>query len=374
MNTDKKNELLLKNARLLHSDFIFRKADMLIRDGVIVDICPQIERDCHTLDLRGKMLLPGLVDTHIHGAAGMDVTEGKQAIAHIAKTLPQYGVTSFLPTTMTLPMSDLDAIFTIDPAEFSQGARVLGYHMEGPYINKKYKGAQNEDYIIPPNIEEFGKYPHIRLVTVAPEVEGGMDFIRSVHTNAVVSIGHSAADLAIATEAIATGATCVTHMYNAHAPCHHRDPGIIGAAFASGIYVQQIMDNIHIHPLTLLQTIRTFTPEKVVMISDAMCAAALSDGKYSLGGQEVFVNQGKATLASGTIAGSVCLLWNGVKNAAANGTPLEDAIRMASLTPATMLGMENTIGALAKSRRADFLICDDVLNIEACYVNGINQI
>lgn len=316
------------------------------------------------IDCKGLNVYPGLFDIHTHGCGGYDAMD-KGAIPHLSKLEAKNGTTSFLPTTMTAPIEELRKICGA-PLENSGGARALGIHLEGPYISPKFKGAQKEEFIKNPNIEEFNTLENIKMVTIAPELSGATEFIKNC--KAVVSLGHTESDYETAISAIKSGANCLTHTFNAMPPLHHRTPGVIGAAVEENIYVQVICDGIHIHKAAILALYKIFGRDRMILISDSMRATGLPDGEYELGGQAVFVKDGKATLKDGTIAGSTAFLWDCVKKAVEFGIPKEDAIIMATRTPATLLGVK--YGEVMEGYDADLIFADDEMNIKAVLICG----
>ncbi len=340
-------------------------------NGLLVDI--QVENgkiaavgalDGDGIDLKGCKVYPGLFDIHSHGCIGYDTMDGNH-LTEMSEFLAKNGTTSWLPTTMTVAMEDIEAVVNAT-LPTGRGANVVGFHAEGPYVSKKYKGAQNEDFICEPDIEAFGKLKNIKMVTLAPELSGAMAFIKNCGT--VVSLGHTDAGYDCASEAIENGAACITHTFNAMAPLHHREPGAIGAAIDKNIYVQVISDGVHLHPAVVRMLYRLFGPERMILISDSMCATGISDGEYMFGGQEISVSNHIARTREGAIAGSTSTLFECVKQAIAFGIPERDAFRMASLSPATLLGVNK--GKIEVGFDAEFIAVDDALNLTACVVRG----
>ena len=318
----------------------------------------------NAIDLKGKRVIPGLIDVHTHGCIGLDTMDADfEAMCDFYAT---NGTTSWLPTTLTADEESLKKVTTAK-TNF-KGANILGFHLEGPYINKKYKGAQNEAYIRKPSIKEFSKYNNIRMISLAPEVEGSEEFIKEASKFCVISIGHTDCDYETAIKAIECGANCLTHTYNAMPPIHHRNPGPIGAGVEKGIYAQLITDGLHIAKPIVLATYKMFGADRMVIISDSIRCAGLPDGEYDSGGLRVFKKGSEARLADGTIAGGNSTLWYCVKKAVEFGIPFVDAVKMASETPATMLGVNK--GKIEIGYDADLLIIDDNLNIETVIIGG----
>lgn len=336
-------------------------SDLYIEDGKIAKIEPHTEGEGQ--DFGGAVAIPGLVDIHSHGCAGFDTMDGE--FAEMCDFLAKNGTTSWLPTTMTMDYDSIKRAITgnIDVP----GTNIIGFHMEGPYISPKFKGAQNEKFIKSPDIEEFNSLPGFKMVTIAPELEGSMDFIRECE--AVVALGHTACDYDTAIEAIEAGALCLTHTFNAMPAIHHRNPGPICAAAEKGIYAQVISDGLHIHKAAVLLLYKAFGRDRMVLISDSMRATGLCDGEYEFGGQTIQVVDSVARTLDGAIAGSTSTLWFCVKKAAEFGIPFEDAVYMATEVPATLIGAENK-GRIAVGCDADILILDKDLELDRVMIGG----
>lgn len=315
-------------------------------------------------DARGLRVIPGLIDVHTHGCAGMDAMDAD--FGGLCDFYACHGTTSFLPTTMTMGFDDL---LRVTSAETDlPGAQILGFHLEGPYISPKHKGAQNEKFIRKPDINEFRRFKRVKMMTLAPETEGAYEFISEVTPECVIALGHTDCDYETALRAIGCGANCLTHTYNAMPPFHHRNPGPIGAAFERKIYAQLICDGFHISKPVVLATYKMFGPERMTIISDSIRCAGLPDGRYESGGLDVILKDGAARLPDGTIAGSCAMLWDCVKKAVEFGIPFEDAVRMASRTPAELLGVKK--GVIDCGYDADMLIIDEEMNITAVIIAG----
>lgn len=315
-------------------------------------------------DLKGKRVIPGLIDVHTHGCNNMDTMDAD--FKPMCEFYAQHGTTSFLPTTMTLGTDSLLNVTEADTDFF--GANILGFHLEGPFISKKYKGAQNEEFIRLPSLEEFEKYKNVSMISLAPELEGSCKFIREASKRCVVSIGHTNCDYETALAAIDAGALCLTHTYNAMPPLHHRNPGPIGAGFERGIYAQVICDGFHVAKPVVLATYKMFTADRMVLISDSIRCAGLADGEYESGGLKVYLKDSAARLADGTIAGSCAMLFDCVKKAVEFGIPFDDAVKMATETPAKMLKVNK--GQIKEGFDADLIIIDDNFNIESVIIGG----
>lgn len=320
--------------------------------------------DSNGIDLKGAKVFAGLIDIHSHGCIGYDTMDGNR-LCEMSEYIAKHGVTSWFPTTMTMDMEAIKKVVNINLPKCG-GAEVLGFHMEGPYISKKYKGAQNEKYIKNPDIDEFETLKNIKMVTIAPELEGSMEFIRQC--GAVVSIGHTDADYDCAYNAIKHGVKCLTHTFNAMPALHHRTPGPIGAAIDGNIYVQVICDGLHIHKSVIKMLYRTFGDGRMILISDSMRATGLDDGEYEFGGQEITVKNSVARTHDGAIAGSTSTLLQCVKKAIEFGIPEKSAFKMASETPATLLGINK--GRLSEGYDADFIAVDENYGVIMTVIGG----
>ena len=335
--------------------------DIQTENGIIIAVG---HLDGDGIDIKGHKVYPGLFDIHAPGCVGCDTMDGNH-LEKMSEYLATNGTTSWLPTTMTMPMEDIKRTVNIHLPE-TKGANIVGFHAEGPYISRKYKGAQNEMFIQVPDIDTFNELDNIKLVTLAPELKGAMEFIEGCQCP--VSLGHSEASYLCGTEAIDNGAVCLTHTFNAMTPLHHREPGIIGAAIDKEIYVQVICDGIHLHPAIVRTLYRLFGPDRMILISDSMCATGLRDGTYMFGGQSIRVENSVARTGDGAIAGSTSTLFTCVKKAIEFGIPEADAFKMSSCTPATMLGVNK--GKIEVGYDAEFIVVDDNLNLTAVVVRG----
>ena len=371
--------MFLVNAAYLDQDFRLVRGDLEIEGGRIRQVGEKLSWSQNDLvvDCQGYTIVPGFVDVHIHGCAGADTCDGKrESIDAMAEFLLTKGVTSFCPTTMTVDRAEIEAALLAAKACVDQpgpGARVVGVNMEGPFIAAARKGAQKEEAILPPDPELFRHFQElsggiVRLVDIAPEQPGGLAFIREVKDLCAVSIAHTTANYDQAKESFDAGITHATHLFNAMSGLHHRDPGVVGAVFDdSRVYAELICDGFHIHP-AVLRTAFQVLGDRALVISDSMRANGMPEGEpFDLGGQMVTVREGKATLADGTIAGSVSNLHQEVKNLVSFGIPLEQAVKAASLIPARSIGLEEEIGSIAPGKRADLVVLDENLDIVAVY-------
>ena len=355
----------------------------LLFDQRIIGHVPldQIPPDCELIDAQGLLVSPGLIDLHIHGYLGEDTSDGSaEGIRTVAKGLLRNGVTTFLPTTMTIHWQELEQAFNVVrklkeeslQPDFD-GARILGVHAEGPFINPKRKGAQAAEAIIAPDAEKILAHKDIvRILTMAPEMPGGLDAIREITSasDIVVSIGHTDASFETAMEAIDAGASYVTHLFNAMSALNHRNPGVVGAALQSAVFTELIADTFHVHP-GLFSFLHDTKQDKLVLITDCTRAGGLGDGQYTLGGQPIFVKGIECRLSDGTIAGSVLKLNEAVRNLRdKGGLSTYEALAAASLSPASAIGEQAHLGSLEVGKAADIVLFDQDLNAKAVYIAG----
>lgn len=315
------------------------------------------------IDAEGLKILPGLIDIHAHGCVGYDTMEGN--LPEMAAYELSHGITTWYPTTMTMPFSDLAAACSVPTVGFV-GSHIPGFHLEGPFLAEKYKGAQNASYLHAPTAELLRLCPAARLITVAPELAGAMDFIKAC--DIVVALGHTDCDYDTASFAFAAGAACLTHTFNAMPPLHHRAPGPIAAAADSGAYAQLISDGIHVHPAMVRLLFRLFGEERVILISDSLRTTGLGDGEYMFGGQKIIQKDGVARIESGALAGSSTNLFECMRRAVSFGIPEETAVRAASENPARLMGLNK--GRIEVGRDADFLLVTEDLRLRRIFIDG----
>ena len=317
------------------------------------------------------IVLPGFIDEHIHGAGGSDAMDGTvKDLAIIAKTVAEEGTTGFLATTMTQSpeniMNAMKAVKEYREADSDEGARVLGIHLEGPFIAAKHKGAQPLEYIATPDVEVFEKYNAasgnaIKIVSLAPEVDNAKELISYLTKKGIVtSIGHSDAGYAKVDEAIANGATNVTHTYNAQTALHHREIGVVGSALLRDeLNCELIADTIHVSVPAIRLLVKNKPADKLTLITDAMRAKGLADGESELGGQVVIVKNGEARLKDGTLAGSVLRMNRAIENMVKKaGVAFTQAVDYATINPARTLKIDNEAGSIKVGKRADFAVID----------------
>jgi N-acetylglucosamine-6-phosphate deacetylase len=337
--------------------------NLVIEDGVIKKITTDpIDAD---IDASGRRVIPGMCDVHIHGWGGADTMDGD--LSKLKKNLAAVGTTSFLPTTMTASLEVLERVTSASLD--GDGADAIGFHLEGPFLSEKKCGAQDKNLIVPANLEGFKKLKNAKMMTVAPEIEGNLDFIKEVSEMGVsVAIGHTDCDYDTAIKAIECGADNLSHTFNAMPPLLHRDPGPIGAGLVKGIYAQLICDGFHVHRAAVLALFKMYGEDKIVLVSDALSCAGLPDGEYTSGGLPIKLQNGVAKLFSGVLAGSSTSLFNCVKKATEFGIPFDTAVKMASENPARLLGVKK--GKIEEGYDADLLILSDDLEIQNVIVGG----
>ena len=371
--------MIIRNAKVFADGCRFVERDLIIRDGRIVLGAPPMDGE-EVLDAQGAYALPGLVDIHFHGAVGHDFCDADEAgLQAIADFEASKGVLAICPATMTFSEEILNGIMDTAAAHKNErGADLVGINMEGPYISPSKVGAQNPKYVMGADAGMFRRLQErsgglIKLVDVAPEEPGNLDFIRACHDEVRISLAHTCADYETAKAAFAAGASHMTHLYNAMPGITHRAPGPIIAALEEGAEVELITDGVHIHPAMVRFTFRTFGDEHVILVADSMMACGLPDGQYSLGGQAVTVCGPRATLTEhpDTIAGSATCLYDCMRHAVLDmGVPLASAVRAATLNPARSIGIDADYGSLEPGRWGNVVLADAQLNIQKVIRKG----
>ena len=372
--------MVFKNANIFTEDFQFVRGGFTVENGRFGKVF-EGDCDCKGYDLGGAYVIPGLIDVHNHGNSNADFSDGSyEGVARMAAYLGANGVTSFAPASMTLPYDVLEKAFATAAklhAEKPAGSSKLqGIQMEGPFFSEKKKGAQNGAYLRLPDYDAFEKLFNgcgglVKIVDVAPELEGAEEFVAKASKLCTVSIAHTDSDYEHAKAAIDAGVTHLTHLYNAMPPIHHRKPGVIGAcAENKKVRAELICDGIHVHPSSIRMAFSLFGASRIVLISDALRCCGMPDGTYELGGQAVYLKGKTCTLADGTLAGSVTNLYDCMRNVISYGIAPEKAVRAATWNPACALGLEDEIGSIAPGKCADFVICDADLNRKAVYIDG----
>lgn len=359
--------LLLRAGRTLVGGSLVPGVDVLVRDGRVAAVGPDVAPplDAEVREYADVILAPGFIDLHVHAMDGAGVLyAGRSDLPGLARALARRGVTGFLGTTATAPLADLQQILKVVAESADEGgARCLGVHLEGPWLSPDRPGAQPAQHIVPPTVEDLDRLVDagpVAMVTIASEVAGALDVVRSAAARGiVVSLGHSAASYDEARQAVAAGARHVTHCFNAMSPLHHREPGLVGAALDSAeVTVEAIADGVHLHPAVVRLMWRARGPQGVCLVSDAVSGVLESAGDAPA-----------VQLRDGRLAGSTVGLDSGVRNAVAWGVPVEDALTMASTTPADVLGRPD-LGRIEVGATADLVLLDVALNVAATVVGG----
>lgn len=373
--------------RIVLPDHIVEKGVLVMEGETIIYVGEGNGYDAsianEVVDYSDCYICPGFIDIHVHGNAGHDVMDGtEEAIEEISRSLLRFGVTGFLPTTMTAPMGDIQRVLAnIHQAKSRQckGAQILGVHLEGPWISEVFKGAQNASYISQPTSDEVSQVLDWLgdlscIVTIAPEIPGAIDAIKTLTSHGIIcSIGHTNATYEEVSTAVKNGASHFTHAFNAMRGLHHREPGVVGALMGmKQMSCDVIADLVHTHASILDVLYQLKGREKLLLISDGMRAVGLPDGEYSLGGQTVIVQQCIARLADSTLAGSTLSLQKAVHNMVdCIGLPLTDAVYMAATAPASKLGISHIKGSLAVGKDADVAVLSSDFRVVETIVKGI---
>ena len=379
-------ELLLKNAKIVLKDRVI-EGDILTADGIIRDIIDRkspvkaetLEIE-NSIDLNGKYVVPGFIDVHIHGSNGADAMDGTvEALKTISSYIATKGTTKFLATTLTSSKEELINVLKI-AADLQNkeidGATIFGVHMEGPYFDIEYKGAQNEKYMKPATEKEIKDYLDVKpglvkMMSLSPHTEQSIETIKFLKENGViVSVGHSAAKFNDVMKAVDAGLSHSTHTFNGMRGINHREPGVAGAVLISDkINAEVIFDKIHIHPEIVRLMIKAKGTDKVVCITDAMAATGLPNGDYKLGELDVYVKDGEARLKSNdSLAGSVLTMDKAFKHVIELGYPIYEAVKLTSTNAAIEFGLN--AGAIEVGKEADFTVLDDSYNVDMTIVNG----
>lgn len=375
----------ITNVRIAGESAILERGSVLIENGRIVSVAEGmpdsagLANEADFTDGNGQLLIPGMIDVHIHGASGYDMMDGTtRSVEAVSSACAAAGCTSFLATSVSSSLEDLLRMIdkVKEVAGHEPGARIVGIHAEGPYLNVKRKGMQNEAFLRHPDLAEMERIighaaGMMKMVTVAPELPGGMEMVEELHRRGiVVALAHSDASYDEASEAFRRGASHVTHCFNGMRPIHHRDPGLVAAAFDQPhVSLQAIVDNVHLHPAVVRLMHRVKGPERVVLITDALQAMGMGDGTYTFGGHEVTVSGGIATLKDGTLASSTVTMNEALRNTVQLGIPLHDAVTMASRTPAEILGLTRK-GIISPEADADLVLLDEQFGVVWTMVGG----
>lgn len=383
-NPKNMSDLLLKNAGAVLPDGEIENASLLISDGKIAQINVEEQNSVNILDLRRARLFPGFIDIHIHGAIGVDANEADaDGLRRASKFLAGKGVTTWLPSLVPdsqenyqKSIAAIDELIRTQDSSETTAARILGVHYEGPFVSEKQCGALRTRYFRTfageIGLPRLSAENAIHLTTLAPEIEGGIELVKKLREeNWIVSIGHTRADVETLEAALTVGARHLTHFFNAMTGLHHRDVGVVGWGLSNeNVTFDIIADGVHVAPRMLQFAARTKTPEKTVLISDAVSPAGLGDGEFEIWGEKISVKNGKTENERGSIAGSVISMLDAVRMMLKLGfSPLEVS-RMASLNPAHVLGIEAEYGSIEIGKRADLTALDADGNVVLTIIGG----
>ncbi|WP_239741039.1 N-acetylglucosamine-6-phosphate deacetylase [Mammaliicoccus sp. M-M45] len=366
---------ILKNAQVYTEKTKIENGYIEVRDGFIYDIQEgDYKGNARVVDLKRQHLIPGFIDIHIHGGYGQDAMDATpETLNVLSEKLLSEGTTSFLATTMTQStdaVNDaLENVAKYKPLD-EKRAEILGVHLEGPFISEHKVGAQNPAFVARPTVQKFNEFQeksngNIKIVTIAPEVEGAKETIKHLSNDVIFSAGHTVTDYNGIEEAVNYGLKHVTHLYNAQTTFTHREPGVFGVALTNErLTTEVIVDGVHSHPAAVKLAYLAKGNENFCIITDAMRAKGMSDGKYDLGGQDVYVKNNEARLENGSLAGSILLMNKGLKNLMdfAN-VSLEEAWRTTSLNQAIRLNVDDRLGSIKIGKQADFVVVDSELNV-----------
>lgn len=370
---------LIKNVNVITPTKIIENASVLF-DKKIKKIYKTNDIDkgnYETIDGNSGYLSPGFIDVHLHGAMGKDTMDGTvEALNTISESIVKSGVTSFLPTTMTMKRDKIrDALKNIKEIIDNglTGSQIIGTNVEGPFLNKEKKGAQDPKNIIEPDLKLLDGFESIiKLVTIAPEKNGAKEFIKEMKKHGIkISVGHSTASYQKTIDAYNSGLSHVTHLFNGMVGLHHRKPGIIGAALTTDMTVELIADLIHLSPVILDMVSKIKDSDQIILVTDSMRANGLEDGTYSLGGQKVILKDGEARIETGSLAGSTLTLDRAVKNMY-NSTDLElyTVFKMVTINPARLLGIDQYKGLIKENYDADLTLLNNELEVKQVYIKG----
>ncbi|MGF7143193.1 N-acetylglucosamine-6-phosphate deacetylase [Anaerotaenia torta] len=371
--------MIIKNAEVFYKGK-FEKKDVRTKGGLIFAVEESLSGDevGEVIDGSGLFLLPGFIDIHTHGRAGLDFSTAiADEFGMLYQSYAECGVTSVLATTMTVEYETTKRIMGRSGAAIESGlygSRILGINLEGPFLGPDRKGCHDDRHLLVPAIDLVDELDelsgeNIRLLDIDPTLPNAMDCIRKYSKKKTVSIAHTSSDYETACAAVQAGAAHVTHLFNAMNSLHHREPGVIGMAADYPVTAELICDGIHVHSAVIRMMFRLMG-ERIALISDSMSTAGLGEGEYELGGLKVFVKEKKASLADGTIAGSTTNVFEAVKNVIRFGVEKEKAILSASLIPARAIGVDRMVGKIAEGKKADLLLVTPEFDLEQVYIGG----
>ncbi len=369
--------MILTNAKVMCGDFVLRECDVRIEGGRIAEIRDHIDGS-DRIDLTGKYLLPGFIDTHIHGAHGSRFDDAEPDVYNITEFEATQGVTGVAATVA----GSIDGIVRECEHAYAahlspKGAKIVAIHSEGPFLSTARRGAMGGKSIIPPDVAALDRIidaaKDLRMIiSLAPEVDGADALIkRATERGVIVSMGHTDATHDAAQKAIELGATRMTHTFNAARPINHREPGVLGVALTDDrVYCEMICDLVHLHPTTIKLIIAAKGADKINVISDSSKVAGIEADEFYVGNVRRIVRNGAIYLEDGTIAGSTCTVLNGVKNLIKMGIPMSDVSKMTSISPAKSLGLDKEIGSIEVGKYADLVALDENIDVATTIVNG----
>lgn len=377
--------IIIKNARIFDGEKIVNDTNIFISstkiDKITTGSVHKIPEDAEVIDGTGKLITPGFIDIHIHGAGGYDVMDGTEhSIEQISALVARHGTTSYLPTTLTMSAesinNSLSAINNV--MKLGKGKNILGVHLEGPFINEEKKGAQNGKYILPPSISNYhhiagNSHEIVKRITLAPEFDKSFELIKYLSKNGVcVSAGHTCAASEEFNNSVENGVSLCTHLFNGMNPLHHRTPGVVGGALSNEkVFVEFIPDLYHIHKDVIKIIVNAKGEDKCIIVTDALSAACLGKGTYRLGDQEVTVTENGARLENGALAGSTIMMDQAVKNMVhVVGISAEKVLKMATLNPAKVLNVDSYVGRIKECYDADLNILNENLDVEMTILKG----
>ena len=381
------SKLAIFTGKVITPDTVIPQGVVLIDGKKILEVGARFdvsfdESEFETLHFEQKTLVPGFIDVHIHGARGRDIMEGTQdAIKVVSKHLALHGTTSYLATTVTAsPIETIQAVENLGKLvpEETGGARILGLHLEGPFISQEKRGVHPPEHIRAPSTRIFDELVkmsnnHVRLITVAPEVPGGLDFVEHIRSKGVlVSLGHSNATYEVAQQAIQAGATNATHTFNAMRDFSHRQPGVLGAVLTdSTVWAELIADGAHVDPVAIQMMLRCKGPRRIMLVTDAISAAGMPDGDFQLGSLLVKVSQGVCRVPEGALAGSTLSLDRALRNMMTwTGISLEEGCYMTSRNAAESIGVAKIKGSVQPGYDADLVLLNDDFSVHATFCEG----
>ncbi|MBM3802936.1 MAG: N-acetylglucosamine-6-phosphate deacetylase [Acidimicrobiia bacterium] len=381
------SRIALVAKKVITPDTVIPQGVVLVDGRKILEVGPRSavvfhEEEFEVFHFENETLVPGFIDVHIHGACGHDVMEAtREAMTVVSRHLARHGTTSYLATTVTAPpIETIQAVESLGQliTEDTGGARILGLHLEGPFISQEKRGVHPPEHIRLPSTGIFDELVkmsggQVRLITVAPELPGGLEFIEHIRSRGVlVSVGHSNATYEVARQAIRAGASNATHTFNAMRDFSHRETGVIGAVLTdSTVWAELIADGVHVDPVAIQMLLRCKGPRRILLVTDAISAAGMPDGDYRVGTLSVKVSQGVCRASNGALAGSTLSLDRALRNMIDyTGIPLEEAVYMTSRNPAESIGVAESKGSIRPGCDADLVLLDNGLLVQATFCEG----